>query len=472
MWPACCSRSARWRILAGARGEARPTGQQKPGANAPPPRARSHRIAWIAAGATAAAAALVAIFAVVRAPGRRVDTVAPPVAPVTAAGARTRRAPHLVPPPMFGDRSVARVESIAGEAFAISEGRRRGLEVGAALAGGDGIEAVGGPGARLALALEDGASLELRGEGQISGLSAGDVPGQDPPRVRVSLERGTSIASVPARPPGATTLFVTPIAEIRVRAGALRFLIEQEVTRVWLRAGAAEVRRLSDGQHLALEAGQSVVVAETGALVAVAGPRALLVRGSDARGAELDRLISARLEAEGFAVSGVAEAALEARDLADKALVVISSSSAGRVLAARLPDTGLRELAVPVVNCESLAFVPLGMATRQGVAPQIAELYIEQPAHLLAAGKTGKVQIASVPVAATWGHPGSGAVGVAAIRGRRRFAVFGYERGAPMIGLPAPGRRVSCFLDPKRVGPLNDDAWDMFEAAVRWAVGP
>ena len=59
-----------------------------------------------------------------------------------------------------------------------------------------------------------------------------------------------------------------------MRAGELRFVIEPEVTRVWLRAGSAQVRRLSDGQHLALEVGRAVEVSEHRALVAVDAPRA------------------------------------------------------------------------------------------------------------------------------------------------------------------------------------------------------
>lgn len=430
------------------------------------------RIALIAAGAMTAA---LVVFALVRAPGRQVETPGAPVAPVIAAGTRAHRPPHLVTPPSFGDRSFARVESIAGEAFAISEGSRRGLGAGATLALGDGVATEAGPGVRVALVLADGTSLELRGDGLISALSANEVPGQDQPRVQVDLQRGTAIVSLPAQALGttATTLLVTPLAEIHVRAGGVRLVVERGLTRVQLRAGAAEVRRISDGQRVVLEAGRSVEISETAAaLVAVEGPRALLVRGGDGRGAELDRRLSTRLEADGFAVIPVDEAAVEARDFAGKALVVISSSSAGPVLAARLPGTGLRELAVPVVNCESLAFAPLGMTTLQGVGRKISELVIEQPAHPLAAGKTGKVRIASEPVAANWAQPASTAIGVATLKSRRRFVVFGYERGTAMVGLAAPARRVSCFLDPKRLAPLTESAWELFDAAVRWAAEP
>lgn len=431
------------------------------------PRSRSHTITWMVAGAMVAA--LIGMVAIVRAPDRRASNPPPGIAPVAASGARARRAPHLVPPPSFADRTVARVESIAGSAFATGEGRRQRLHPGSALGAGDGVETAG-PDARVTLALADGARLELRGDALATRLSSDRDPDRVQAPVRVRLERGTAVVSLPARPER-MTLLLTPLAEIRVRGGEAHLAVEPELTRVRLRSGVAEVQRLLDGQRFALEAGQSAVVSQTSALNAVEGARALLVRGSDARGAELDRLISARLAAEGFAVRAVDEGALVAGDLAGHALVVISSTSAGGVLAARLPATGLRELAIPVVNCESMAFIPLGMATRQGVGPENTQLFIEQPAHPLAGGKTGDVRMATAPLGATWGLPASGAIRVGTLYGRRRVAVFGYERGAQMIGLAAPARRVSCFLDPKRTGALTEDAWELFDAAVRWAVG-
>ncbi len=432
-----------------------------------PPASRhptARRTAWIATSALAAA--LAGLFVATKTRQPDLDTAVSPTSALVAAGTATARPPHFLAPPTFRDGSLARVQSLAGRAFALAGGQRRALEPGAVLLPTDRIETQG-PTARVTLSLADGTSLELRGEGLVSWALTNEMPRHAGPRVRVNLERGTAVASVPKSEAAPTIVFVTPRAEIHVSAGQTRFEVERDITKVRQRSGAAEVRRLSDGQRLEMEPGRTIAISDTAAaLVAVDEPRALLVRGAET---ELDRLISARLESAGFAVTAVAEAALDASDLTDSALVVISSSSAGPVLAARLSAINLRDAAIPVVNCESLAFAPLAMTTRQGVGRKIAELIVEQPSHPLAAGRSGKVRIATVPIAANWALPASGAIGVVKLKTPRLYAVFAYERGMPMAGVSAPARRVSCFLDPKRPEPLTEAAWDLFDAAVRWA---
>ena len=49
-----------------------------------------------------------------------------------------------------------------------------------------------------------------------------------------------------------------------------------------------------------------------------------------------------------------------------------------------------------------------------------------------------------------------------------KAAIFAYEANAPMVGLTAPARRVGLFLDYGEIA-YSDDAWTLFDAAVRWA---
>ena len=90
----------------------------------------------------------------------------------------------------------------------------------------------------------------------------------------------------------------------------------------------------------------------------------------------------------------------------------------------------------------------------------------------LAAGLTGRVAVTTAASSFTWGRPGAGAVVVARQVGTTGHAtVFGYERGAAMVGLTAPARRVGLFLSDSTPSRLTSQGWTLFDAAVRWASG-
>ena len=124
-----------------------------------------------------------------------------------------------------------------------------------------------------------------------------------------------------------------------------------------------------------------------------------------------------------------------------------------------------------MVACENASFPALGMAVKKGAAPAVTDALVEAVGHPLAAGHAGRIQLAERQVSASWGQPGPEALRIVSLPGRRRIAMFAYERGAAMLGLAAPARRVSCFLDPDGVGDVSPAGWDLFAAAVRWAAG-
>jgi hypothetical protein len=216
------------------------------------------------------------------------------------------------------------------------------------------------------------------------------------------------------------------------------------------------------------------------------GARALLVRGVGAEGADVgDQLMTRHLEALGFEVTQVLDETLSSEDLSGKALVVISASTNGPRVRAQLPGVGLREAPVPIVTCESATFDLLGMTGPRvgqdvlhngygfGSAPDHVDLQIEAPGHFLAVGLQGRVPIASAPVALSWGHPAESAIRVASLGGSGRHLIvqFAYERGATMVGVTAPARRVGCFISAGAGARLTADAWRLFDAGVRWASG-
>jgi hypothetical protein len=72
----------------------------------------------------------------------------------------------------------------------------------------------------------------------------------------------------------------------------------------------------------------------------------------------------------------------------------------------------------------------------------------------------------------TWGVPNASAVVVARPPSNAsRASIFAYERGAGMVGLTAPGRRVGFFLHDTTAAVLNPSGRALVDAALRWATG-
>jgi DNA-binding protein YbaB len=200
-------------------------------------------------------------------------------------------------------------------------------------------------------------------------------------------------------------------------------------------------------------------------------PRVLLVVGAAAR--PDDEFLRKRLELSfGFIV----EIKL-AKDLVDqhslgKHVIVISESVAPADVAAKLTS-----VAVPVVSLEPAVFKDLKMTDvasgDAGTATNQTELDLIKVDHPLAGGLTaGRVAVTTGPARFGWGRPASAAIKIARVVGSTdRWAVFGYETGATMVGRTAPARRVGCFVGEQTGPVLNDSGLRLFDAAVLWAAG-
>jgi hypothetical protein len=199
-------------------------------------------------------------------------------------------------------------------------------------------------------------------------------------------------------------------------------------------------------------------------------PYALLITGSATPGAA-DEAVRARLEGAGYAPLVKAPRNAAAADANGKAVLVISST---------IPNTALgnrfRNAIAPIVTWETNLFDDLGMtraaAGSFGTTGNQRRLNIIRPTHPLAAGLTGQPTVTTVPTPFAWGKPAAGAVVVARLIGSPdRATIFGYERGAAMVGLTAPGRRVGLFLGDTTAASLSPRGLALFDAAVRWASG-
>src|SRR6185436_12185536 len=199
-------------------------------------------------------------------------------------------------------------------------------------------------------------------------------------------------------------------------------------------------------------------------------PYALLIAGSATPGAAYEA-VRGRLEEAGYVPVVKVPSTATAADANGKAVLVISST---------IPDTALgarfRNSIAPIVTWETHLFDDLGLTSaasgNAGVTGNQRRLDIVRPAHPLAAGLSGRVTVTSANASFAWGKPAATAAIIARLTNNPgRAAIFGYERGAAMVGLAAPGRRVGLFLGDSTAVGLTSEGWALFDAAVRWASG-
>jgi fibronectin type 3 domain-containing protein len=186
-----------------------------------------------------------------------------------------------------------------------------------------------------------------------------------------------------------------------------------------------------------------------------------------------DSALQSRLQNMGFSVTVKAAAASLTTDANGKKLVVISSTVTSTDVAAKF-----RDVAVPVINHEPSIMDDMGMtgtttADFGTVASQDRiSMVAANASHMMAAGKTGIVQVTSSLSTFTWGRPNANAVSIAVVNGdttNPRSVIFGYDTGAAMVVGTAARRRVGFFVNDATASVWNANGVALFEAAVRWA---
>ncbi len=190
--------------------------------------------------------------------------------------------------------------------------------------------------------------------------------------------------------------------------------------------------------------------------------------------AAADVKIQEHLRELGFAVTFADQhdspAAAEGKDL-----VFISSGASAHRLEGKY-----RNVAVPLVVCESYSLPHLGMTgrrqdenfgTKEG---KIRYLWLVNAPHPLTAGlPAGMANVVKSGGPLTWGQPGPGAIVIATFPDELdKSPLFAYEKGATMAGENlAPARRVMLFLDGETFPGLSEAGLKLFDAAILWAAG-
>jgi hypothetical protein len=142
-------------------------------------------------------------------------------------------------------------------------------------------------------------------------------------------------------------------------------------------------------------------------------------------------------------------------------------------------NAAFRDLPLPLMVPEYGLYSALGMtgptidADWGAMTLSTTDLVITDSSHPLAAGFTGTVTVLT-PGDGLYGFgvPSAAAAAVATPVGKDgRYAIFGYEKGAEMVGVAAPARRVGWFVDKDAATRLTATGWTLFDAAVKWTAG-
>jgi hypothetical protein len=294
------------------------------------------------------------------------------------------------------------------------------------------------------------------------GLSDTAVVRIDPRTVNITvgtIPAGLSVLAGEAQ--GASPLTVTAIVGSRMTITAPNPQTQGPVT--------YEFVSWSDGggaSHEVVPGSADVTYTATYRVRPVQGT-AVLVVGNGGAPAAGDLAVRNRLMTLGYTVTTVDDSASRSTDATGKDLVVITST----VLASNV-NTKFRNVAVPVITWEHALFDDLAMTSAGGVKRTgVRDLVITTPAHPLAAGLTGTVQVATAVGDFASGTPNGNAVVVATVPGTTTAGIFAYESGAAMPGRSAPARRVGLFLGDATPTILTAAGQALFDAAVGWADG-
>jgi hypothetical protein len=185
-----------------------------------------------------------------------------------------------------------------------------------------------------------------------------------------------------------------------------------------------------------------------------------------------DRAIKMRLERLGFLVFLVEDETIEKADADDMDLIIISETVWSKLIGDLFTD-----VEVPVLCLESYLYDNLYMsgAVRNidyGNSRRRQKIDVNFPDQLLSAETPGIVKVTTRRRHVGWGVPAESAIIIAnLVDDPERAAIFAYNKGTPMTDdYAAPAKRIGMFLHGNSASRLTEAGWDLFDAAVNWAI--
>jgi thermitase len=185
-----------------------------------------------------------------------------------------------------------------------------------------------------------------------------------------------------------------------------------------------------------------------------------------------DALFKQRLEWIGYTVTVKDQDELTSSHMTGQDVILVSSSVYGDTFAATV-----RDVAVPVVTWEEDIFEDMRFNATPEVTNNWAsgetetKVRMVNTTHPLAAGYAGDVQVFQAANQMPWSKQmASGAIKIATTTfDSGKTSIFGFDKGAQMVGMTAPARRVGLFHNYYGAAHTTP-GWNFFEAAVTWAV--
>jgi hypothetical protein len=196
--------------------------------------------------------------------------------------------------------------------------------------------------------------------------------------------------------------------------------------------------------------------------------KALLVVGSATLNTG-DAAVKSRLEGLGYAVTLMTGVAAVAVDASSKDVVVISSTVNSTDV-----NTKFRDVSVPVITWESALFDDMRMVdlqTNTGSFSSENNINVTGTHPLTAGLSAGTYAAYSSPDMMSYGAPAASAIKIASLSSNSSLTtIFAYDKGAQMVSINAPGRRIGLMLGDVGASKLGWAGGLLFNAAVTWAV--
>jgi hypothetical protein len=184
-----------------------------------------------------------------------------------------------------------------------------------------------------------------------------------------------------------------------------------------------------------------------------------------------DKVMEGRLTARGIKTTYFSDVAVTAALVLGMDLVVISSSAESGPL-----GTKLRDVAIPILCIENGEFPLMDMTgktlnTNYGQLAGQTKVDISTGGNPMVGALTGTLTISSAAGDFGWGIPADGAVkGAAFVGNANQFPVFGYDKGAQMVGLVAPAKRAAYGIRETLAANLTSDGSKVFDAVLNWVL--
>ena len=185
-----------------------------------------------------------------------------------------------------------------------------------------------------------------------------------------------------------------------------------------------------------------------------------------------DRALKIHLERLGFLVFLADDATVDKADADDMDFILISET-----VWSKLIGDLFRDVAVPVLCLESYLYDDLYMSgsdrnSDYGNSRRRRTIAVTDSGHSLSAGMSDSVKVTTRRRRVGWGVPAESALIIASLVNQpERAAIFAYNTGALMAeDYIAPQKRIGMFLHGNSAPRLTAAGWELFDAAVKWAI--